>query len=149
MLHRDPPPREAKDEGGQTGERIPRRCVRLPTVLFSAALLVVAGFWLLVLLGGAEHDSFDGDADIDAIGIGGVPVTVAVSLLIAVTWFTSLTGTALLHWSDASGALHSALALGLLVVTLLIAWGVTRLLVRPLAKLSRMNPGRPGRTSWG
>ncbi|NUK00036.1 hypothetical protein HRW18_03020 [Streptomyces lunaelactis] len=44
----------------------------IPAVLFSPALPGVAGFWLLALLGGTEHDSFDEDANTDATGIGRV-----------------------------------------------------------------------------
>jgi hypothetical protein len=106
-----------------------------PTVLSTAALVVVVGFWLLVLVGAAGTDAFDTDVNTGALGLGGVPVTVASSLLILLTWFFSLTGSVLLTrtgWPD--------LAVHLLDVVLLCAasvgaWRLTRALVRPLAKL--------------
>ncbi len=75
-----------------------------PAVIFSFALLVVIGYWILVLLGGIDIDALDsagegdgGDSDGDSglvrgLGLGGVPVTVALSLLIVVAWFVSLAG---------------------------------------------------------
>lgn len=67
-----------------------------PTVLFTAALVVVLGFWLLVIFGAADHDGFDSDVDSGALGVGGAPVALSASLLVAVAWFTSLTGAVLL-----------------------------------------------------
>ncbi|MBT2394828.1 YqiJ family protein [Streptomyces sp. ISL-100] len=112
-----------------------------PAVLFSASLLVVVGFWLLVLLGAADPDSFDGDVDTDALSLGGVPVSVSASLLIALSWFFSVTGSLLLArtgWSD--GVLH-LLGAVLLFASLIGSWQLTRALVRPLAKLFPDEPG--------
>ncbi|MGC5362025.1 hypothetical protein ACPXCE_10100 [Streptomyces sp. DT24] len=100
-----------------------------PAVLFGAALVVVIAFWLLVLLGAAEHDAFDTDLDADAVGVGGVPVTVSMSLMVLIAWFTSLTGSILLHRAGATGGTRAALATLVLGAALLIAWGVVRSLV--------------------
>ncbi|MGW6205139.1 hypothetical protein ACWF9B_16070 [Streptomyces sp. NPDC055089] len=110
-----------------------------PAVLFSAALVVVIAFWLLVLAGAADHHSFDADLDTDLAGIGGVPVTVSVSVMVPVTvsvsvmvavgWFSALTGSVLLHRSDTTGTVRAALAFGVLAGALLVAWAVVRLLV--------------------
>ncbi|MGW6457388.1 hypothetical protein ACWF94_15945 [Streptomyces sp. NPDC055078] len=112
--------------------------LRFPTALFTAALAVVIGFWLLVLCGGAEHDGFDTGTDTGALHLGGVPVAVSASLLITLGWFLSLTGSALLTGTGAVGALLSTLVLLGAVVG---AWWGTRLLVRPLAKLFPDEPG--------
>lgn len=101
-----------------------------PAMLFSAALVVVIAFWLLVLVGAADHHSFDADLDTDLAGIGGVPVTVSVSVMVAVGWFTALTGSVLLHRGDTTGPARAALACGVLAGALLVAWAVVRLLVR-------------------
>nr|WSW68207.1 hypothetical protein OG461_19495 [Streptomyces sp. NBC_00995] len=100
-----------------------------PTVLFTAALVVVIAFWLLVLTGAADHHSFDADLDADLAGLGGMPVTVSVSVMVAVGWFSALTGSVLLHRGGTTGTLRAALALGVLVGALLAAWAVVRLLV--------------------
>jgi len=105
-----------------------------PAVLFGAALAVVVFFWLLVLAGAADHHSFDGDLDTGLAGIGGVPVTVSVSSVIVVGWFTSLTGTVLLHRSGTTGALRAVLACAVLAGALVTAWAVTRTLVRMLRR---------------
>ncbi|MGD9483072.1 hypothetical protein WDH52_07385 [Streptomyces sp. TRM70308] len=131
-----------------------------PAVLFGFALVVVAGYWLAVLLGGVGLPGTDaphggegvgsgesggtggtgdtGDAaglrgGLAALGLGGVPVTVTGSLLVAIAWFTSLSG----------AALFDALWLRVLTLpaALVAAWLGTRLLVAPLRRLA---PGEPG-----
>ncbi|MFI5744702.1 hypothetical protein ACIBBE_02015 [Streptomyces sp. NPDC051644] len=101
-----------------------------PAVLFGAALAVVVFFWLLVLAGAADHHSFDGDLDTGMAGIGGVPVTVSVSVTVVVGWFTSLAGTVLLRRSGVTGLTRAALACAVFAGALLIARAVMRVLVR-------------------
>jgi hypothetical protein len=106
-----------------------------PTVLFSFLLVVVVGFWVLVLLGGADVELLGGDGGFDGAmlrGLGGVPLTVVLSLMIALAWFVSLAGTALL---DRAGAGGPVAALAVLVVALLLAWLGTRVLVAPLRRV--------------
>ncbi|RKT10979.1 hypothetical protein BX285_4912 [Streptomyces sp. 1114.5] len=150
-----------------------------PTALFSFALVVVVGYWLLMLLGGLGFDALHGGHGVGhhggaghvgpaghaghvghgvgghgvggngahgtnggngshpgpghhggvlgALGLGGVPVTVAVSLLVALAWFVSLAGTALTSGAPARG--------GVLAVALVASWAGTRVLVRPLRRL--------------
>ncbi|WP_242908040.1 hypothetical protein [Actinomadura terrae] len=114
-----------------------------PTVLFSFSLMVVAGYWALVLLGGLGVDLLDADTDtgagvggedggfgglLVAGGLGGVPATVAVSLLVSLGWFVSLAGSALL-----GGA--AVLSVVVLVVASVSAWLGTRLAVLPLRRV--------------
>ncbi|MEV7602381.1 hypothetical protein AB0O91_33920 [Kitasatospora sp. NPDC089797] len=157
-----------------------------PTALFSFALVVVVGYWLLMLIGGLGFDAVHGGhgvghhpgaghagqggpvghvghgagghgvggnaahgasggtgahgdhgADgggtghhggvLDALGLGGVPATVAVSLLVALAWFVSLAGTVLTSGAPARG--------GVFAVALVASWAGTGLLVRPLRRL--------------
>ncbi|MER7111419.1 hypothetical protein [Streptomyces sp. NPDC000229] len=112
-----------------------------PTVSFTAALVVVAGFWLLVLVGGADTDSFDADVDTDALSLGGVPVSVSASLLIVLSWFSSLTGSVLLARTGWPAASVHLLGVALLFASLVGSWRLTRALVRPLAKLFPDEPG--------
>ncbi|MDT0305159.1 OB-fold-containig protein [Streptomonospora wellingtoniae] len=118
-----------------------------PTVLFSFLLLVVVGYWLFVVLGAVDTGILDGDACLDsgsaggfggalgAVGLGGVPVTVVLSLLIAVAWFVSLVGTVLIDSLADSSPLMIALALVVLVAAVIIAWGVTSAIVMGLRRL--------------
>ncbi|MET9046770.1 hypothetical protein ABZX34_28615 [Streptomyces sp. NPDC004362] len=68
----------------------------LPSILFTAALVVVVCFWLLVAVGATTASSFDSDVDLDAWGIGGVPVSVSLSLVTVFSWFLTVGSTALL-----------------------------------------------------
>jgi hypothetical protein len=127
-----------------------------PAVVFSFALVVVIGYWVLVMLGGLGVDALDndsgdsdsggsagGDADggvLDGLGLGGVPVTLALSLLVAVAWFVSLAGTVLLDRLDVPGLVLVLLALAVLVVALVSAWLMARLLLLPLRRLLPSGP---------
>ncbi|GAA2474633.1 hypothetical protein [Streptomyces gobitricini] len=112
-----------------------------PTVLFTAALVVVVGFWLLVTVGVAGADSFDADVDTDALGLGGVPASVSASLLIALSWLLSLTGSVLLARTGWSGAGRQLLGAAVLLASVAGAWRLTRALVRPLVTLFPDEPG--------
>ncbi|WP_233522012.1 hypothetical protein [Streptomyces triticagri] len=111
-----------------------------PAALFTAALVVVICFWLLVLFGVSEHDSFDGDVNTDVAGLGGVPVSVTVSVVTVVAWCLSLTGSVLVGRSAAEGTLRQGLQAAVLVVALLLAWAVARVLLRPLRRLFPDDP---------
>lgn len=115
--------------------------VGFPTMLFTAALIVVAGFWLLVLCGVAERDEFDSDVDAEALHLDVVPVSVAASLFVTVGWMLSMAGSLLLDRAGLPGFLSRLLSTALLVVTPLLSWLVTRRLVRPLSKLFPDEPG--------
>ncbi|MFG2026295.1 hypothetical protein [Streptomyces sp. NPDC048825] len=119
-----------------------------PTLLFTAALVVVVGFWVLVAFGAAGSDSFDADADadLDAWGMGGVPVAVAFSLLTVLAWFLSLGTAILLDAYVPSGILGGLLRLVVPLGVLLAAWRLTRLFVRPLHRLFPDEPEPPRHT---
>jgi hypothetical protein len=94
-----------------------------PAVIFTPLLIVVVGYWLLVVVGGADPDGDSGHTDggfLDFLGFGGVPASVVLSLLIAIAWFAALAGGELL------GAVPAALVL---LGALVLAWLVTRLAV--------------------
>ncbi|MEU2434335.1 hypothetical protein ABZ611_33465 [Streptomyces sp. NPDC007861] len=118
-----------------------RAAFGFPTVLFTSALVVVIGFWLLVLLGGAESDTFDTDVDTDALHLGGVPVAVSASLVIALSWFAAFTGSVLLARTSLSGALLHLAGTALLICSVPIAWRLSSVIVGPLAKLFPDEPG--------
>ena len=106
-----------------------------PTVLFTPVLLVVIGYWLLVMVGGADPESEGGSGEagggvLAVVGLGGVPASVVVSLLVALAWFASLALAQLLP-------IHG---LGILLATLLVAWVVTRLAVVALRRALPSGP---------
>ncbi|GAA2374702.1 hypothetical protein [Nonomuraea africana] len=92
-----------------------------PTVLFTFLLVVVVGYWLVVMFVG-------GDADLDGVqlplGLGGIPATVAFSLFVALSWFVSLAGVVLLG--------HGPLVLG---AALAAGWVGTKALIIPMRRL--------------
>ncbi|MFC6010231.1 hypothetical protein [Nocardia lasii] len=123
-----------------------RLTVTFPTALFSFALLVVVGFWALVLVGGVEADAWEsvdigsGSNGFDALGLGGVPVTVAVSGLVGLGWFASLVGTVAVEAVGVRGIASVAAGFGVLVVAVVAAVAGTRLVVIPLRRVFRDSP---------
>ncbi|MFE2544472.1 OB-fold-containig protein [Actinacidiphila glaucinigra] len=125
-----------------------------PTALFSFALVVVIGYWGSVLLGGLDVDALGGGhggEGVDAhhgdhvdhgdhghtagfagflagLGLGGVPVTVTMSLLIGIAWFAALAGRVLTGGGPLSGTVALAGAL-------VCSWAGTRALLLPLRRL--------------
>jgi len=116
----------------------------LPALLFTAALIVVVCFWLLVAVGVTTATSFDSDADLGAWGMGGVPVTVALSLVTALAWFLAVGTALLLAYCAPAGTVTGVLRLLAMPGALLTAWRLTRLFVRPLHRLFPDEPSRPG-----
>jgi hypothetical protein len=107
--------------------------LEFPTVIFSILLLIVIGYWLLVLFGATDVEDADGFGDfVGGLGLGGAPVAVVGSILIALAWFASLVG----------GVLFSGLAFAAvtLVIALVLAWLCTRLLLVPLRKVFHAGP---------
>ncbi|WP_320777302.1 hypothetical protein [Streptomyces sp. CRN 30] len=113
----------------------------LPVILFTAALVVVVCFWLLVAVGAAALDSFDGDADLGAWGMGGVPVAVAVSLLTVLGWLLGVGAAVLLDALVASDGLTAFLRPPVSAGALVGAWWLTCRFVRPLHRLFPDAPG--------
>ncbi|MFG1810016.1 hypothetical protein [Streptomyces sp. NPDC049040] len=91
---------------------------------------------------GGRHDPLSADRHgagagaLAAAGLGGVPVTVVLSLLIALSWFLTLAGSAALRGAGApAGPLRLLLQLAVAGAALVGAWSGTWLLVRPLRRL--------------
>ncbi|WP_165986947.1 OB-fold-containig protein [Streptomyces sp. YIM 98790] len=123
--------------------------LEFPTVVFTFPLVIVIGYWLFAAVTGVAGSAFDGadtgtgdagDAGeasssggfaglLAGLGLGGVPVTVVFSLVIAVAWFTGLVGTALFD--------SALILLPWLALMLYAAWQATWLLARPLRRILR------------
>ncbi|MFE7171468.1 hypothetical protein [Streptomyces sp. NPDC057616] len=120
----------------------------LPVILFTAALVVVAGFWLLVVAGVTASDSFDADTDLGGLGMGGVPVAVALSLLTVLAWILGVGATVLLTALSPTGTATGILRLVVPLVGLFVAWRLTCRFVRPLRRLFS-EERRPGHAATG
>ncbi|MFE2886375.1 hypothetical protein [Streptomyces sp. NPDC059272] len=114
-----------------------------PTVVFTAALVVVVLFWLVVALGAADahghaHMHLNSRAQGDGWGMGGVPVTLVLSLFVSVGWLISYCASVLLVPSGPVGILVGA---AVLIGTVYVSWRATKLFVRPLHRLFPDEPG--------
>lgn len=89
-----------------------------PTVILTPLLVVVIGYWLVVAVGGADPEGDGGG--LGFLGLGGVPASVVISLLVVFAWFATLAG------SQLFGAVPAALVL---VGAVVVAWVVARLAV--------------------
>ncbi|WP_419992719.1 hypothetical protein [Streptomyces boninensis] len=119
-----------------------------PAVVFTYALLVVVGYWLFALASGLiEEGSGEvaGGAGGDggglaglpgALGLGGVPVTVSLSVVVAVGWFAALAAGVGIDAAGFSGP--SAWLTGVvgLAAALMAGWGAARGVAVPLRRLT-------------
>ncbi|SME89178.1 hypothetical protein [Streptomyces sp. Amel2xC10] len=109
--------------------------VRFPDVIWTSALVVSLGFWLLVLLGLAGARDFDADAPGLARSLRGVPVAVLASAVIAHAWLLGLAGSVLLDRLRLTGSAEAAARVTLLALSALLALTTTRWCVVTLAGL--------------
>ncbi|WP_285733069.1 OB-fold-containig protein [Nocardiopsis sp. ATB16-24] len=123
-----------------------------PTVVLTPLLIVVAAYWIFVAVGAADLDLLDGvDTDGDAVGLsavmsrvglGRVPVTVALSVLVCVAWFVSMMGSIMTGLLDTTSTpLLLALGAVVLLIAIVTAWAVTSGLVMAV---QRFLPERGG-----
>jgi hypothetical protein len=105
-----------------------------PAVIFSVLLAVVVVYWLLVLLGTLDIEVGDIDLGGD-IGLGGVPVTITVSVLTVVSWFVSIVGGLVIVTFDLGTVVSVVMGLGVLLVALIVGLFVARLVAVPLRKV--------------
>jgi hypothetical protein len=129
-----------------------------PTVVFTILLGMVVLYWLFVLLGALDIDVLDfadadgdGDADgfggvIEALGLGGVPVMLSLSLLILGAWGICLLA---MELAGGLGLVGAGLAAGVAVAALLVAVPVTSFAVRPLRRLFVTHPAPESRSLVG
>ncbi|WP_432031338.1 hypothetical protein [Streptomyces antibioticus] len=115
--------------------------VRFPDVIWTSALVVALGFWLLVLLGLAGARDFDADAPGLARSSRGVPVAVLASAVIAHAWLLGLTGSVLLDRLRLTGSAEAAARVALLALSALLALTTTRWCVVTVAGLRSARTG--------
>lgn len=136
-----------------------------PSVVFTIALGIALVYWVFVLVGaldldllggghgdldvGGGHDlgghdvGHDGDAEVDgggvwaSLGLGVVPLTISISVIIIVAWCASLLATAYLVPESATW-----LRWLLFPLALLVAFPIAGLLVRPLAPVFKIKEGK-------
>ncbi|MBB3039515.1 hypothetical protein [Hoyosella altamirensis] len=122
-----------------------------PAVLFTFAFVVVIGYWLLVLVGGLGLDVFEGDTEaaeaepsgwMKGLDLGGVPLTVALSLFVAFAWLVSIIGSVMLGGVNLAGAAAAAALIGVLIAAVAIGAITTKLFISPLKRVFRHVPAQ-------
>lgn len=111
--------------------------ISFPTVIFTPLLVVVIGYWIVVIAGGADPEGEGGsgeagDGPLAFVGLTGVPLSVVFSLLVLFAWFGSLSGAELLT---------SVPLWVVLVAAIVVAYLITRILVVLLARIWPHGPG--------
>lgn len=120
--------------------------LQFPAVLYTVPLVVLAGYWLLVMVGVAQIElgaDLDIDVDVDAdpqglgaigafFGLGRAPVIVVLSLFVFAGWATSFIAQAMLV-GLLGGGLDLPVRVGIFLLSFAVATfsarAVTRLLV--------------------
>ncbi|MEV6289416.1 hypothetical protein AB0M41_03025 [Streptomyces sp. NPDC051896] len=123
-------PLQTPDAQGGAVQEIADAAVGFPTVTFTAVLVVVAGFWVRVLLTRSGRNGRRSDTAADALGRDGVAAMAAASVVLGLSWIFSLAGSLLLRGFQVADPLHTGLAVLVLVVSLALAILATRLAVR-------------------
>ncbi|TMP38404.1 OB-fold-containig protein [Pseudoalteromonas rubra] len=114
-----------------------------PTVVYSTLLLIVLLFWLISLAGFADPDMLDGDADIEVeggadggslwqMGFGGVPLTVSISLIVALSWVVSFYAQKLFAYLLGDGVMFYLTGGAFMLGSLFVALPLAAAAVRPL-----------------
>ncbi|MFI2780207.1 hypothetical protein [Streptomyces sp. ALB3] len=111
-----------------------------PSLSFSAAVVAVAVFWLLVLFRAVECDGCYGAVDTEALHLGPVPGSVAASLFIVGSWILSMSGFVVLRLAGAFRSFSALLPLTLPVLAPVVSSWTTRRLAGPLVQ-SADEPG--------
>ena len=147
--------------------------LRFPTVVFSVGLSVALIYWLFVLLGALDIDLFGGDAHADlagagkgvgdvlkgakldadgdggvwsGLGLGRVPITIALSAVFLVCWPLSLLA---MHYAPDLVGNASWVAPAVLPATLIVGLPIAGLLVRPLGGVFELREGKSNRDYIG
>lgn len=117
-----------------------------PTVIYTVVFLTIIVFWLTTLLGMADVDMLEVDVELEAegdvaggsplgvIGLGDVPVTVAISLLGMFSWLICIYAHGMFGYMLGDGILFYLLGLGLMLLSFALAVPLAVLAARPLGK---------------
>ena len=118
--------------------------LNFPTIIFSIAMLIVILFWLTSLIGLVDLEGAEADIDADAegqggswlenLGLGGVRLTISMSILVMLAWLLSIYSQTLLDYIAIDGFIHYLLGSLLAAGCLAIALPVAKLAIQPLKR---------------
>jgi len=137
-----------------------------PTAIFTTGLVVVAGYWLIALIGLFDLDLFSVDADVDidvdvetgdigivagiltTLGLNGVPITLVISFLILNGWFICYFSVLFVpEFPALVSILQLIINITLLILSFAISIPVTSMMIRPLRGIFRRLHQEPLRRS--
>ena len=133
--------------------------LQFPTVIFTILLGVVAAYWVFVLLGALDLDILDDvgevDSDLDGepdgvagvlqtLGLGGVPITLVISLLVLGSWVFCIVTMRFLG-DGTAGWIAAGAAVGAFALSV----PVTAAAVRPMRRLFVTHPAIENRSLVG
>ena len=118
-------------------------CVSFPVVIFTTVLIFALAWWLVTTVaGGLDTDGgLDGEGDgfvedlSDALGAGGVPASISLSVLAFGGWVAALLLTSVVRAFDVSGSTLTAIGIASVVVSLIAGALLLRALAKPLRPL--------------
>ncbi|GAA5215030.1 hypothetical protein ACFSJ3_01300 [Corallincola platygyrae] len=125
--------------------------LQFPTVVYTVLLGVMLVYWLIAALGTVDIDVLDVDIDVDAdvgavegfaglvfrLGLGGVPLTVVLTLIALTGWSVSYFSMLWLVNPLTSGFINLLLGIGVAIGAFLVSIPVTAQLIKPLRPLFR------------
>lgn len=115
-----------------------------PTAIYSALLVVVLVYWLLALTGLVDFEESSPDLDgtlgtvagyLVAFGLGGVPFSIVVSLLVLIAWLLSSLAAEIILPLVPTEILGFIAGSGILIAAFACALPLTAVCVRPMRKL--------------
>ncbi len=137
-----------------------------PTAIYTTGLVVVAGYWLIALVGLFDIDLFavevDVDIDVDSdvgnvgtiagllttLGLNGVPITVVISLLILNSWFICYFLVLFVPgFPEFISIIQMLIHLAIAVISFMLSIPVTAFMIRPLRGIFRRLNQEPIRRS--
>lgn len=134
-----------------------------PTAIFTVLLAVIVLYWLVAITGLMEVDALDNlllpnddgmelgalAALLNRLGLGGVPLTIIVSLISLFAWMASFAGVRLLlGWMDVPG-LNLLLGAVIFAVALVLGLVLTIIVLRPVRQLLRKVPAETSQVLLG
>lgn len=141
-----------------------------PTFIFGALLLFMLVYWLIAILGLIDTDSldhwvlFDGSDHAHGVehsasalaglllkvGLGGIPLTVILTVLLLLSWLASYAFSHLVPMPDGWGLLNLLTGSAIALVALALGFAATVLVLRPLRSLlARVAPGETAKVLAG
>ena len=123
-----------------------------PTFIFGVLLLVMLLYWLIALAGMLEHDALDHWLHFDThhdgwhlgselaglllkVGLGGIPLTVILTMLLLFSWLVSYVGAHFLQAPASWGLVQIAIGLAIMAAAVVVGFAITVVVLRPVRRL--------------